>query len=446
MQPAPRLASPRDRPPRPDPNGGPAGRWAIALLTSFALHGGVALWLTLSALALPAPPLGPIWLDLDNRLGAPAASPPAAPPQAPAPATKRADDAPGLAATATGRAPRRKAPPRPSPAPAAALPPAPHPTAALAEVAPGDAALLVLLRCDRVRDSPYAAGVRELLAAFYDYRTLLAGAPLDPLRDFDRLLIATPNPYRITETLLVARHALSLAAARTALEASVQANAGTLRWTEHEGSLQGELSAPPRLPGDRRLLTLLEGLIVFAAPELLEQLQRPTAATGPPAAGAAQGAATRPWVERLLEGVTPTARGSSEDGAAALLVQAINLPRLIRLPAGLPTPTAGRLAMAASANARVKVVLSFADAADAATALRAAALELTRLQSLLMLRVLGVSALIERLHLWRRGSELRASLVLEEPEVLQLLTWLRTILPQRAPPAHVADPPEPSGA
>lgn len=425
-------------------------RWALALLTSLVLHGGVALWLTLAALAWRTPPLGadPVWLDLDNRLGAPATAL-AATPTVPVPARP---PRPGGAASAaasvephpSSRAPRR--PPRRSRSKAPA--PAPGPTLASppAEVGPGDAALLVLLRCDQVRDSPFDGAARGLLAAFYDYRVLLAGSALDPLRDFDRLLIATPNPYRLTETLLVARHALSAPAARAALEAGVRASEGELRWTETEGAWRGEVSAPPRLAGDQRVLTLQGQLIILAAPPLLAQLQRPTTPIAPPASAQAPTPPPppRPWVELLLEGDTATASPTSAGHApAALLVRAINLPRLMRLPAGLPTPTAGQLEVHVADPTRAGLVLSFADPSAAATALRAAQLELARLQSVLMLRVLGVSALLGRLQLRRRGAELRAALELQQAEVVQLLAWFRSSLPQVPRAQPLRPPPAP---
>jgi hypothetical protein len=445
--------------PRPDqaPNAsaaaGPDGgwrRWALALLTSLLLHGGVALWLTLAALAWRTPPLGadPVWLDLDNRLGAPstalAATPtvpvPARPPRSGATVSAATSAQPHPSPHAPRRPPRRSRSKAPAPAsgPTLASPPA--------EVGPGDAALLVLLRCDHVRDSPFAGAARELLAAFYDYRALLAGSTLDPLRDFDRLLIATPNPYRLTETLLVARHALSAPAARAALEAGVRASEGELRWTETEEAWRGEVSSPPRLPGDPRVLALQGPLIILAAPALLAQLQRPTAPIAPPASAQppAPPPPPRPWVEILLEGGTATtAPTSADDEPAALLVRAINLPRLIRLPAGLPTPTAGQLEVRATDPARARLVLSFAGPSAAATALRAAQLELARLQSVLMLRVLGVSALLERLQLRRQGAELQAAVELQQAEVVQLLAWFRSILPQVPRARPLRPPPAP---
>lgn len=426
----------------------PAGRrrrWIIAIATSLLGHGAVLLagagsWLQ------PSPPLSaPVWLDLDNRLGAPSAAvaaPVAAPaPPAPAPPSSVGAIAPAVPDRAARPRTHRRRARRRSPGPS----PAPSPAPALAEVGPGDAALLVLLRCDQIRDSPFADATRELLSAFYDFRALLAGSGLDPLRDFDRLLIATPNPYRITETLLVARHALAPGAARTALDAGVQAAAGGVRWTPTAAGWQGEVSSPPRLPGDPRRLALEDHLLVFAAPGLIDQLWRPVA---PPVTAPAESRTSppppRPWVELLLEGGLAAPNASAAHAEAGLLVRAINLPRLIRLPPGLPMPLAAQVNVPVSEPTRVVAVLSFTDAADAASALRALQLELARLQSLLVLRVLGVGALLDRLELRRRGAELRAGLVLDRAEVVQLLGWFRSSLPQARAPAP-ASPAPPAG-
>lgn len=427
------------------PQRGTRRRWLIAIASSLLAHGALLLGGAGAWLLPSPPPAAPIWLDLDNRLGAPQAAVATAPAaRAPiAPEPSRGAAAVTNAATDRAARPRthRRRARRRSPGPS----PAPSPAPALAEVGPGDAALLVLLRCDQIRKSPFADATRALLSAFYDFRALLAGSGLDPLRDFDRLLIATPNPYRISETVLVARHALETAAARAALDAGVEAAAGGVRWTPTAAGWQGEVSSPPRLPGDPRRLALEDHLLVFAAPGLIDQLWRPVAPpVTAPAGSRSSPPPPRPWVDLLLEGGLAAPNASAVHAEAGLLVRAINLPRLIRLPPGLPMPLAAQVSVPVSEPTRVAAVLSFTDAAEAASALRALQLELARLQSLLVLRVLGVGALLDRLELRRRGAELRAGLVLDRAEVVQLVGWFRSSLPQARAPAP-APPALPAG-
>jgi hypothetical protein len=93
--------------------------------------------------------------------------------------------------------------------------PEPKPTR---EAKPGDlqsygpegSRLTALLRLDRLRASPqgraYIGPVDELLRLMPDRRRLLEGSGLDMYRDFDALLIATPNPFDDAVTFLAVRH------------------------------------------------------------------------------------------------------------------------------------------------------------------------------------------------------------------------------------------------
>lgn len=66
----------------------------------------------------------------------------------------------------------------------------------LAAYAPPGAQIALRLDMARIRSSPLAPDVRQLLAAIPDWQLLLEGSEIDPLADLDRLMIATPNLQR----------------------------------------------------------------------------------------------------------------------------------------------------------------------------------------------------------------------------------------------------------
>ena len=86
----------------------------------------------------------------------------------------------------------------------------------LRQFGPEGSRLTAILRLDRLRDSPEApqtiAAVDRLLMNLPDRRRLLDGTGLDLYRDFDVILIATPNPLDDAVTFLAARHHLTDAA------------------------------------------------------------------------------------------------------------------------------------------------------------------------------------------------------------------------------------------
>jgi hypothetical protein len=272
------------------------------------------------------PHLDVTWLDLDNVLGSPPVGPPdreLTAPAEPPPPVRVKPKPPRPPATpaepetvASVTVPRH--PVRSSSQPDAGAPrdagPRPAPTDAgardgasggarftaaqsvLSELAPGDASLMLLLRMDRVRGSPYEGAVRRLLEVFYDHKTILWSSGIDPLRDFAALLIATPNPYRVTQTFLAAQYSGPSTRIRRALERATRYKDKRLRWTRSGGYLRGEIPSPPKLPGDPRIVILRPGLVMLSDPKNVSLLGavspgahdapvRPSGSPGPTDAG-----------------------------------------------------------------------------------------------------------------------------------------------------------------
>jgi hypothetical protein len=231
--------------------------------------------------------------------------------------------------------------PRPTPDAGAATPP---PAAAAKSKTPSDlraygpegSRLTALLRLDRLRTSPQARGyigpVDEIMRLLPDRRRLLEGTGLDLYRDFDALLIATPNPFDDTVTFLAVRHHLDDARMQAALDRGATAGGRPITWREEAGRPVGVRARRPDEPGvrpdrDDRLFVMPQpGLVVIAPPAYAALLLK-----RPPDAGAP----ARPdWAELA-------ARIDAEDGAlppdAVFMMTATNLLRT----AGLREDTPG---------------------------------------------------------------------------------------------------------
>ncbi|HJL19472.1 MAG TPA: hypothetical protein RMH99_27665, partial [Sandaracinaceae bacterium LLY-WYZ-13_1] len=94
----------------------------------------------------------------------------------------------------------------------------------------------IALRIDvaRVRASPFADDVRELLAAIPDWQAVIGGSGVRPLEDLERLLIATPNFDR-ARVVLAGRAAGGGDAIRAAAEQLASARGETLTWRRVRG-------------------------------------------------------------------------------------------------------------------------------------------------------------------------------------------------------------------
>jgi hypothetical protein len=137
-------------------------------------------------------------------------STPPAPADTPSPAPAAANEAataqPAEAEAAVAPAPPKPKPKRKKPPADAGVAdedhasppslPAPSDRPALAAFAPAGAQIALRVNMARVRDSELAADVRTLLEAVPDWRLILGGSGIDPLRDLERLYLASPDLQR----------------------------------------------------------------------------------------------------------------------------------------------------------------------------------------------------------------------------------------------------------
>jgi hypothetical protein len=199
----------------------------------------------------------------------PAAALPVAPPPAPAePAVPppAPEPAPEPAPASEPERPEKKVPPRdagaedltPSPdaatldAPDASVADETPPSAQLAEpdagslstpdagapllaaYAPPGAQIALRLHMGNVRDSPLAEDVRRFLGAVPDWQLLLDGSGIDPLRDLERVFLASPNLQR--SSLVVAGQYLGDASLpKRAVDSLAKARGRPARWRMRDG-------------------------------------------------------------------------------------------------------------------------------------------------------------------------------------------------------------------
>lgn len=139
---------------------------------------------------------------------------------------------------------------------------------------PEGARLVVVVRNDRLRRSPHAKSVRDVLDSFPDWRTLVGGADIDPLQEVDTTVIASADPRYINQTFLAAMHHMP---AEQIVGLISQGDHGGVTWREEKGRLVGDFE--PRSGHDpRKFFIPTDGVFVLSRPNFMDDLraQAPT--------------------------------------------------------------------------------------------------------------------------------------------------------------------------
>lgn len=218
----------------------------------------------------------------------------------------------------------------------------------LARAIPQGSVITLLLRMDRLRRNPQAPRVTNLLGSIRDWRDVLGGTELDPVRDFDTVMFASANPVGDAAHPPDLMAIVRTRAARGFLRASVEQMAGardpaplvldpdagvpSLRarfeqrdagplpppsrpiWTRRGGA---EIATVDRYLGPHSVVLLGNDLAVIASPSRVNAL---LAVLGG---------------RRGVEAVTSTASPPGSRAARAVaLVEARGIRNLVRVPPG----------------------------------------------------------------------------------------------------------------
>lgn len=330
---------------------------------------------------------------------------------------------------------------------------------------PEGSRLTALLRLDRVRDLPeahgYTAAIDAILWHLPDRRRLIEGTGLDLYRDFEAILVATPNPFDDAVTFLAARHRRSDEELRGALDRGAEASGRAIRWRMQRGRPVGVRKRRAMPPGvaepldrDDRLFVLPRaGLAVMTPPAYAKLLLSGSEHSGAPDGGATDGGATQalPATEPRADWRELIARIDAEDSAmpdeAVLMVTATNLlqiaggdERLVvvpgtrgasddDIPAVVPPklPKVATLVLSATPTLTVDVTADFDTEAHARAWQQEWPVWRRKALSNPFLMLAGLGPIVSRTELERDGAviTIRTHATAEEtPRVLQLITQL----------------------
>jgi hypothetical protein len=257
-----------------------------------------------------------------------------------------------------------------------------------------------MVRVDKVLTSPHREGLEYLCNILPDFRMLIgpSGARME---DFVAVVIATNDPRSIASTFVAARY--------------------------KESPRIRAIADQPLLPGDPRVFRFLKpGLGALVRPEDASKLE-------------AEDSDRKEWLAQLEK---LDQKAASTPGLVATVA---DVPSLVRLGDGLPTPQTLALAATFEDSPAVRVRGHFASEADAEKMLRAWPDMVRRYRT--ATAFVGLAALLDGMEPAQHGADLEISGRLPAATIRLALQLARAFVPppRAATPAPIYAPPADGG-
>lgn len=147
-------------------------------------------------------------------------------------------------------------------------------TSKVDQLAPPTARTYMLVVPKKIRELPFRETVVDVMAPFPDFEYLVYGGGFDPMRDFDHIVIASPDLRDITQTFLAVDYTMSREDVKAAIERAAAANNQTIEWAETAGVIRGNPKPRDDEPDkDPRSFVLLEDKVaVYVRDEFVDAI------------------------------------------------------------------------------------------------------------------------------------------------------------------------------
>jgi len=145
------------------------------------------------------------------------------------------------------------------------------------ELGPANSNFYMLLNAKKVAGLPFAESVVEIMAPLPDFQLIIAGGGFHALKDFNYLVIASPNLRDLTQTFLAVEYKLSQEEMIAGIERAVAADGETIEWVEKDGRKMGNpapLGDPEKDRDPRWFVFLDDKVAVYVREEFLPAIAR----------------------------------------------------------------------------------------------------------------------------------------------------------------------------
>ena len=145
------------------------------------------------------------------------------------------------------------------------------------ELGPSNSNFYMLLNAKKVAGLPFADSVVEIMAPLPDFQLIIEGGGFHPLRDFNYLVIASPNLRDLTQTFLAVEYKLTQEEMIAGLDRAAALDGERIEWIEKDGRKMGN-PAPiddPNKDRDPRWFVFLDDKVaVYVREEFLPAIAR----------------------------------------------------------------------------------------------------------------------------------------------------------------------------
>lgn len=143
------------------------------------------------------------------------------------------------------------------------------------KLAPPQSTFHMLLVPKKIRKLPFSQQVLDIMAPLPDFELLIDKGRFDALRDFDHIVIASPDIRDWTQTFLAVDFRISREEVQRAIERAAAVNGEVVEWVDDGGLLRG--NPRPRDPeqedADNRWFVFLEGKVaIYVRDEFLPSI------------------------------------------------------------------------------------------------------------------------------------------------------------------------------
>lgn len=391
-------------------------RNGLAFFLSVAVHAGIVAWGSLTFTAgLDIPDFELEWNEIElidpdaiqgDALAEPEPEPAVVEPVAPTPETEDAESEDGEGEEKKEEEEEKK-PPKLA-----------KRKSRVDRLGPANSSFYMLLANKKVSGLPFSDEAVEVMAPLPDFRFIIQGGGFHPMRDFNYIVIASPDIRSIPHTFLAVEYKMSREELVAGIERSAQKAGLHLEWEERGGMQMAnprpiDLTVRDRDP--RYFVILDDKVAVYVRAEFLPHITGEKAETDDKTAG------------NFVANLTKLRRFAARQPRAGLQLSMKDLRKALR--GGLPFPIPNEVEVTAEAgdNPEFAVKLQFQNADDAKKAAAFWSQQIGEIvESNIAIR-LSYKWLYDLIELDRRGDRLELRGQLTSAQAEQLLSALADI-------------------
>jgi hypothetical protein len=282
------------------------------------------------------------------------------------------------------------------------------------QLAPPLATHYMLLVPKKVRGLSYAQKAVDVVAPFPDFQYLITDGGFDPLRDFDHIVIASPDLRSVTQTFLAVDYKMSRSDLKAGVDRAAAANGETIEWIEENGILRGNPRPIDATQKDRdpRFFVLLEDKIaLYVREEFLPAI----------ISGEDTGEKTS---ANFVANLSRLKRFSARIPSAGFQWKARDLMAALKRVKGLPfqVPNALEVTAEAASDPEVLIRLEFVTGVDALAFKKWFTEDLAKIIDDNMSLKLTVKGLYDAVEVERSGKEVKLWAEFTEAQIESMLT------------------------